>query len=75
MAEVTIAISSRTRAFMNREEARLNGMSTSEQAIRLRAFNLQRQYGNISGNQPYVPENERRNNTRIRNVVNRMLGR
>lgn len=75
MAEISSAMSSRTRSFINRDEARRNGISTSEQAIRLRAFNLQRQYGNISGNQSYVPENQRRNNTRIRNAVDRMLGR
>ena len=75
MAEISSAMSSRTRSFINRDEARRNEISTSEQAIRLRAFNLQRQYGNISGNQSYVPENQRRNNTRIRNAVDRMLGR
>lgn len=75
MAEITIAMSLRTRSFINREDARRNGMSTSEQAVRLRAYELQRQYGNISGNESFVPENQRRNNTRIRNAVDRMLGR
>jgi len=72
--EATVAMSSRTRAFMNREEARRNGLSTAEQAVRLRAYNLQRHYGNISGNMPYVPANQQRNNTRIRRAVDRMLG-
>lgn len=69
-----IYISSRTRSFTNREEARRNGLRTKEQAVRSRAFSLQQRYGNISGNQPYVPLNEQRNNTRIRRVVDRMLG-
>ena len=66
-------ISSRTRAYSNAEEARRNSMSTTEQAVRSRAFDLQSRYGNISGNQPYVPANEQRNNTRIRRAVERML--
>ena len=69
-----VYISSRTRSFTDREEARHKGLSTTEQAIRARAYSLQRRYGNISGNQPYVPANEQRNNTRIRRTVDRMLG-
>lgn len=72
--ETTVAISSRTRAFTNREAARRNGLRTTEQAVLERAYNLQRRYGNILGNMPWVPENQRRNNTRIRNAVERMLG-
>lgn len=69
-----VYISSRTRSFTNREDARRNGLRTTEQAILARAYSLQRRYGNISGNQPYVPQNEQRNNTRIRRAVDRMLG-
>lgn len=69
-----VYMSSRTRSFANREEAIRNGLSTTEQAVLARAFYLQRRYGNISGNEPFVPQNEQRNNTRIRRTVDRMLG-